>query len=73
MHPRFHIPPLADKPQNPIMDGLKFIERDHPTMLPPELAVMVEDLTLGVIPKSSDDSLWVAAAKRGGATRVRFV
>lgn len=51
--PRFFIPSLQDKPQNPIIDNIKLSERnretisDHPRMrqsLPPELHIITDDL-----------------------------
>ena len=68
--PRFYIPPLANKPQNPILDGLKFVSFHHPAVLPPELAVIVDHFALAAVQEPADDSLWVDAAKQNGPSRV---
>lgn len=74
--PRFHVPPLADKPQNPIMDGLKFASigdqpwAHSPQLLPPELTIIVDDFSsLAAVPNLSH-SIWTDAAKRKGGGRV---
>jgi hypothetical protein len=74
--PRFYIPPLPDKPQNPIMDGLRFVSRNYlvstPSIWPAELVIMAEDLSMAPVPKSSD-TLWADAVKRADRCQVRLV
>jgi hypothetical protein len=70
IQPRFYVPPLPDKPQNPIIDGLKFVSfhtADVPNVLPPELLVLTD---LAKVP--TDSKLWVHPAKRKGPHRVSF-
>ncbi|KAJ7091104.1 Spc98 family-domain-containing protein [Mycena epipterygia] len=65
--PRFFVPPMLDKPQNPIMDTLKF---GTPTVPVPRLALPTElaSLTFDVQPPSFpklNDAIWADAIKGG--------
>ncbi|KAJ7163543.1 gamma-tubulin complex, DGRIP91/SPC98 component protein [Mycena crocata] len=70
--PRFFIPPMLDKPQNPIMDTLKFCIPAAPVPAPLRLGLPTElaSLTFDTEPKSFpklNDAIWVDAAKGGFA------
>lgn len=64
INPRFHIPPLKDIPQDPIIDGLQFLSSDPhhlPTTPNADFPIMLPDT----------GSLWVVdAASRNSASRV---
>lgn len=76
---RFHVPTLADKPQNPILDGLSFdvrLESAHTTRhtlnsFPEELAIIITDLTVEN-PVHNEESLWIDAAKHAPMPIVSF-
>lgn len=66
--PRFYIPALQDKPQNPIVDGLKFLSFKpssfHPaSQLPPELAVIIQDTGSIRATEELSEALWVKAVR----------
>lgn len=69
---RFHVPLLAEKPQNPIMDGLSWINIDHvnvhpavtPSPIPHELAVVTTDFIAPSFSRA-DLSLWMDATRHG--------
>lgn len=63
---KFHIPYLADEPQNSILNGIRL------KSLPIELAVLVDDKVNHPIhpPKLLDDALWDDAVKTHTAKRV---
>ncbi|KAI0268619.1 Spc98 family-domain-containing protein [Gloeopeniophorella convolvens] len=69
VRPRFFIPRLQDKPQDPIMDTLR-IEQEARTsrleQLPPELVNLAEmqaQIIVGDSPKEDPDAFWQHAAK----------
>ncbi|KAJ7282938.1 gamma-tubulin complex, DGRIP91/SPC98 component protein [Mycena rebaudengoi] len=71
--PRFFVPIMRDKPQNPIMDSLKFSAHSAtpPSLrlgIPPELASLTFDPPPRISPKL-DDTIWAEAVKSGLATR----
>ena len=78
--PRFFVPPLEDKPQNPIMDTLKLARinqslpkrpRDIPR-LPHELAFLVADASGSDNHLDDMDQLWRSALTRTLGVRVCF-
>ena len=67
--PKFFVPHLTDKPQNPIMDSLK----QHPkTHLPPEVAIIsaISDLPQ---PPRRTNNLWLEAISRNSGVRVGLI
>jgi hypothetical protein len=74
--PKFFIPPLADKPQNPIMDTLKLASQtsDHhlSALLPPELAVIstVSSFEQQFPNPPTVNNLWAEAITRKFGVRV---
>lgn len=76
---RFHVPTLADKPQNPIMDGLSFdvhlesVQTTRQTLnsFSEELTIIITDLT---VEKSvqNEEYLWMDAAKHAPMPIVSF-
>ncbi|KAJ6498990.1 gamma-tubulin complex, DGRIP91/SPC98 component protein [Mycena sanguinolenta] len=67
--PRFFIPPMLEKPQNPIMDTLKLRNPVAPVPTPLRLAVPTELASLApinIVPKLND-SVWTDAIKIGFA------
>ncbi|KAF7376426.1 Spindle pole body component [Mycena sanguinolenta] len=67
--PRFFIPPMLEKPQNPIMDTLKLHNPVAPVPTPLRLAVPTELVSLkpvNIVPKLND-SVWTDAIQTGFA------
>ncbi|KAJ7772683.1 gamma-tubulin complex, DGRIP91/SPC98 component protein [Mycena maculata] len=68
--PRFFVPPMLEKPQNPIMDTLRLTPtKSVPAplrlqVLPPELASLTFDIQPPRFPKLND-SIWADALKGG--------
>ncbi|KAG6838542.1 hypothetical protein C0991_000383, partial [Blastosporella zonata] len=62
---RFFVPPLTDKPQNPIMDTLKQEqERQKSSVLfklPPELGILAMDPPVEARPRNAVYNLWTQA------------
>jgi hypothetical protein len=78
--PRFFVPPLEDKPQNPILEvlNLESITSNlpprlfQPHLLPQELT----DLSLNVTqqrPETKVEDIWAKALIRSRGDRVRFI
>jgi hypothetical protein len=78
--PQFFVPPLEDKPQNPIMDTLKLarINQSLPKRpkntprVPHELAILVADASESDNHLDDLDKLWRSALTRTLGMRVRF-
>jgi hypothetical protein len=76
--PHFFVPPLADKPQNPIMDTIKLISTNrqkpaYPQNLPHKLSLLAlnqPDATEPTRPKSPLRDMWLDAATRNIGIRV---
>ncbi|KAJ7352355.1 gamma-tubulin complex, DGRIP91/SPC98 component protein [Mycena albidolilacea] len=67
--PRFFVPPMLDKPQNPIMDTLKLRAPIAPVPTPLRLALATELaplMRIQTVPKLND-SIWTDAVKTGFA------
>ncbi|KAJ7497604.1 gamma-tubulin complex, DGRIP91/SPC98 component protein [Mycena latifolia] len=66
--PRFFVPPMLEKPQNPIMDTLKLhsptVPVPTPLRLPTELASLTFDVQPPSFPKLND-AIWAHAIKGG--------
>ncbi|KAJ6587217.1 gamma-tubulin complex, DGRIP91/SPC98 component protein [Mycena vulgaris] len=66
--PRFFVPPMLERPQNPIMDTLKLLRPTAPVptplRLPTELASLTFDVQPQCVPKLND-AIWVDAIKGG--------
>lgn len=75
--PRFHVPSLVDKPQNPIMDTLKLLQDlnlpQRALTLPKELEILTTDICASLQRDSdTEGSLWRTGAPRDAAnTNVR--
>ena len=80
--PRFFVPPLENKPQNPIMESLRLEAlnmnipaRSYEPVLPKELAVLSLDTSqiikdLEGSPATAIEELWMQAATRKLGTKV---
>lgn len=74
--PRFHVPALADKPHNPIMDTMRLFEERSSmpgsAVLPQELRLLTEDICAG-LQRGLDinSSLWWTQAIRDDVNTVR--
>lgn len=78
--PRFFIPRLADKPQNPIMDTLRLMRNaEHvkhaettPLLVPLELGLLSEDIARFATEKEARlDDIWQLAASHTNLYKVR--
>ena len=70
--PKFFVPHLTDKPQNPIMDTLKVSSKTLQPHLPPEVAIIssISDLSL---PPRRKDNIWLEAMTRNSGIRVCLI
>lgn len=73
--PHFFVPPMLDKPQNPIMDTLKLHSPTVPVPTPLRLGLPTElaSLTFDIQPQGfskPNDSIWADALKGGLARSV---
>ena len=79
--PRFFVPPLADKPQNPILEVLELEKITsnlpprsfQPHLLPQELTAL--SLNVGQVVQQTDlkvEEIWTNALVRNRGERVRF-
>jgi hypothetical protein len=67
--PRFFVPHLTDRPQDPIMDTLKNSSR---TPLPQELAIISATPDLHPPPRRTDN-IWIEAMTRHSTVSVRLI
>ncbi len=74
--PRFFVPRLAEKPQNPIIDSLEFRHETRPVELkvpPLDDILAVEDEIMQDLVEPLTESIWERAASRHHPLSVRML